>query len=192
MNEICAAAADETVALILGEERRLRGLARRIAPCASDADDLVQETMLRAYRARRRFQPGTSVRAWTTTILRRVHVNAAVRDQRRKLRTETDAGRPLDSAPARTTHLRDDPTPDVRALGDDLDEAVKRALDRVPEVYRTAFFLAVVRGMTAQEVAKQLRVPHGTAMSRIHRARQRLRIELVQHRPGSPAARARD
>lgn len=192
MNASCVDATAETVELILGEETRLRGLARRLARRRSDADDLVQETLLRAYRARGRFQPGTSVRAWTTTIMRRVFITDSIRDQRRGVRTETDARRRLDSAAAPRSRTGVDPALDVRALGDELDDAVKRALDRVPEVYRTSFFLAVVRDLSSEEIAKRLRIPPGTVQSRIHRARERLRAELGARRAelfGSDARR---
>src|SRR5262245_52803943 len=82
--------------LILGEEGRLKRLARRLTRCQADADDLVQTTLLRAYRARSRFEPGTSIRAWTATILRRVFLTDTARSKRRGLENDTDAGEPLD------------------------------------------------------------------------------------------------
>src|SRR5262245_48824345 len=85
-----------TVELILGERDRLLNVARRLTRCEHDAQDLVQDTMLRAYRARARFQPGTSVRAWTTTILRRVFLTGALRSRRRGVETDTDLGGPID------------------------------------------------------------------------------------------------
>ena len=173
---------DATVDLILAEEPHLRGLARRLARCESDVDDLVQDTLLRAYHARDRFQPGTSVRAWTSTILRRVFLTGAIRAKRRGLQNETDSGGALDASIGRASSPYDDPTPDVASLGDGLDDAVKQALDRVPEIYRTSFFLAVIRNLSCQEIGHQLRVPARTVMSRVHRARERLRGELAQHR----------
>ena len=156
-------------------------VALRLTGNPAEADDLVQETMLRAYRARDRFEPGTSIRAWTTTILRRVFLTGAINAKRRGLQNDTDAGRPLDVARSRVQPPSDEPL-DVRSLGEELEDAVKQALDRVPEVYRTSFFLSVVRRLSCEEIGEQLRVPAGTVMSRIHRARERLRGDLDRHR----------
>ncbi len=182
---------DSTVELILGEERHLHNVARRLVRCQSDSDDLVQETMLRAYHARDRFQPGTSVRAWMTTILRRLYLTDAIRAKRRRLQTDTDSGRVIDATIGRTSSSHEDPTPDVQSLGDRLDDAVKQALDRVPEIYRTTLFLSVVRGMSCKEIGAHLRVPCGTVMSRVHRARKRLRSDLAQNRHALPTAFSR-
>jgi len=182
---------DETTDLILDAEPYLRGLARRLARCDSDADDLVQDTLLRAYRARRRFRPGSSVRAWTTTILRRVFLTGAVRAKRRGTLTDTDSGGTLDYAVERSASPHDDPAPNVEALGERLEDDVKRALDRVPEVYRTSFFLSVVRDESCDEIALQLGVAPGTVMSRVHRARKRLLGDLVGHRRAPAAATRR-
>lgn len=183
---------ETTVDLILGEERHLHDVARRLTRCRSDSDDLVQDTLLRAYDARERFQPGTSVRAWTTTILRRLFLNRVIRARRLRLQTDTDAGGPLDAVSGRPLPVRDDPTPDVKSLSEDLEDPVKQALDRVPEIYRTSFFLAAVRDMSCEEIGEQLRVPIGTVMSRVHRARERLRGDLSRHRrPQLSAAMSR-
>ncbi len=179
------ACAESTVDLILGEEVHLRVVARRLTRCDSDVDDLVQETMLRAYHARHRFQPGTSVRAWTTTILRRLFLTAAVRAKRRGLRTEADLDGDLDSAVDRRVRVREAPAPDVDAL----DEKLKRALGRVPRVHRESFLLAVVQDLSCEEIGRRLGVPAGTVMSRLFRARLRLRGELARERRGIPATR---
>ena len=181
---------ESTVDLILGEERHLHGVARRLTRCESDADDLVQETLLRAYEARDRFQPGTSVRAWTTTILRRLFLTGAIRAKRHRHQTDTDAGSPLEAAVGPVPSPSDDPAPDLTTLGDRLEDAVKQALERVPEIYRTTFLLSVFRDMSCAEIGQQLRVPVGTVMSRVHRARERLRGDLAHHRRGLMAPEA--
>jgi RNA polymerase sigma-70 factor, ECF subfamily len=173
---------DSTVDLILGEEQHLRVVARRLAQCDSDADDLVQDTLLRAYRARARFRPGTSVRAWTSTILRRCFLTGVLRAKRRGLQTDTDAGCPLHAAVDRPRSPLANPTFDDQALDDWLDDTVKRALDRVPDAHRKPFVLSAVRDMSCQAIGQYLRVPVGTVMSRVHRARERLRRDLSQHR----------
>jgi len=180
--------ADQTVNLILAEEDRLRRVARRLTRCAADADDLVQDTLLRAFRARGRFQPGTSIRAWTTTILRRVLLTDVMRARRRRLATDTDAGGPLDRAPGAAAPSSCEKTTSIAALSERLEDPVKRALERVPEVYRTPFLLAIVENLTCAEIAQRLEVPVGTVMSRIHRARETMKRDLI-HVRGRVASR---
>jgi RNA polymerase sigma-70 factor, ECF subfamily len=171
-----------TIEEILGEEEHLRRIARRLTRCDADAEDLVQETLMRAWRARDRFEPGTSMRAWTTTILRRVFLTDAIRAKRRGLCNDTDAGGPLANTSGPSFGWRQESAPSVTGFLERLDDAVKRALDHVPEVYRTPFFLAVIEGLSCAEIAQRLRTPEGTVMSRIHRARQRLKTELLHGR----------
>lgn len=179
MTDTCA---EPTVDLILGEEPNLRVVARRLARCDSDADDLVQETLLRAYLARDRFRPGTSVRAWSVTILRRQFLSGLRRAKLRRLETDTDAGSPLDAAIGRDPQPDLDQATDVRAIADHLEDRAKRALEDMPETYRTPFLLSAVLEMSCDEIGRQLRVPSGTVMSRVHRARERLRWALGRMR----------
>lgn len=178
-----------TVNLTLGEEAHLRDLARRLARCEADADDLVQGTLLRAYGARARFLPGSSIRAWTTTILRRLFLTGAIRAKWRGLQTDTDAGGPLEWTPGRDLREDADPADGLHVISDLLDDDVKRALEHIPEVYRTAFLLSVVREMTCAEIATRLSIPESTVMSRVHRARERLRTGLAHRRNPTRAAR---
>src|SRR5262249_11445600 len=150
-------------------------VARRLTRCEHDAQDLVQDTMLRAYRARERFRPGTSVRAWTTTILRRVFLTGALRSRRRGVETDTDLGGPID----RTAGDATESSWAVGRILERLEDPIRRALERVPEVYRAPFWLAVVEELSCAEIAEHFGIPQGTAMSRIHRARERLRRDLL-------------
>ena len=141
--------------------RSLYGTAYRVTRNAQDAEDLVQETYLRAYRAFDRYTPGTNIRAWLYTILHRVRTDA----YRRAGRTPT------------TVELKGDGpgvAPEARVLftgGED----VGRALEQVPEVFRSAVILRDVQEFSYDEIAKILDVPIGTVMSRIHRGRALLR-----------------
>jgi RNA polymerase sigma-70 factor (ECF subfamily) len=156
--------------LILSETPSLRRLARRLARCEADADDLVQDTLLRAFRARDRFQPGTSMTAWTAT-------NVTTR-RRRKLDAAGDPEAALEhvAAPAERSEAG---AADRDRLGDALGDSFKHALDRVPEVYRTPLLLSIVDELSCAEIAKRLAIPQGTVMSRIHRGRERLKQDLV-------------
>ncbi len=144
--------------------RSLYGTAYRATRNAQDAEDLVQETYLRAYRAFDRYTPGTNIRAWLYTILHRV---------------KTDAYRRSARSPNTVELLNDGPAvpPEARALftgGED----VARALEQIPEAFQSAVILRDVQDFTYDEIAKILEIPIGTVMSRIHRGRALLRKSL--------------
>jgi RNA polymerase sigma-70 factor (ECF subfamily) len=131
---------------------------------AFDAEDLVQETFLRAYRGFDRFEPGTNIRAWLFTILHRVR---------------TDSFRKAGRSP-RTVELVDEgpavpPPQDALATGG---EEVERALAALPESFRVAVVLRDVEELSYDEIARVLDIPIGTVMSRIHRGRGLLRAAL--------------
>jgi RNA polymerase sigma factor (sigma-70 family) len=176
-----------TADLILGEAPNLRCVARRLAKCTADADDLVQDTLLRAYAARRRFQPGTSIRAWTTTILRRLFLTNVASAKRRRVMLDVDAGEPLDVAPSRVPASARDTAPRYEEVMEELDDDVKRALAKLPAYYRGPFFQHVAQNRTCAEIARTFSIAPGTVMSRIHRARVRLRADLVAHRLAAQA-----
>lgn len=174
-----ASRSDPVTGLILAEEDHLRRLARRLVRCDADVEDLVQDSLLRAFRARDRFQPGTSVRAWTATILRRVFLTGAIRAKRRGLATDTDAGEPLHRTAGSASPSSSEAVPSLDALLENLEDPVRRALLLVPEIYRIPFVLSVVEGLSCSDIAARLDVPEGTVMSRIHRARERMKRDLV-------------
>ncbi|MCE9635865.1 MAG: RNA polymerase sigma factor [Planctomycetes bacterium] len=170
---------------ILVERPFLRRLALRLSRRDEDADDLVQETILRAYKARDRFETGTSMRAWLATILRRLFLTAAYTSQRRRTGTDTDLGEPIDTL-SETGDTPDAPTTEAaydRAL-DRVDDRVRDAFVRLPETYRDPFVLFALDGLTYAEIAGRLRIPIGTVMSRIHRARARLKESALQKTTG--------
>lgn len=161
--------------LILGQAWDLRRLARRLTRCEADADDLVQETMVRAYEARHRFELGTSISAWTNTIMRNLFLTGVNTARRRATHTGPDSEEAIERAAARP-HAE----PETRLrLSEALEDHVKHALDRVPEIHRTVFLLSVVDDLSCAEISHELGLPAGTVMSRIHRARERLKRELV-------------
>ena len=168
----------DTVDLILGEQEHLRRTARRLSRrCDADVDDLVQATLLRAYRARERFQPGTSVRAWTTTILRRVFYSDIVRGKRRRSNCDGDPTDVIDRVAAPESPFGEvGPTFDVVLEG--IDDDLRRALLRLPPIYLAPFYLSIVEDLTCEEISRRLRIPQGTVMSRVFRARERLKRDL--------------
>ena len=149
--------------------RSLYGTAYRMTRNAHDAEDLVQETCLRAYRAFAGYTPGTNIRAWLYTILHRVRTDAYRRSARRVSTVEL-----LDQGPGTP------PPQDALANGG---EEIERALLDLPEVFRTAVVLRDVQDFSYDEISRILDVPIGTVMSRIHRARALLRQSLAALRP---------
>jgi RNA polymerase sigma-70 factor (ECF subfamily) len=160
---------------ILVEEPFLRRLALRLSRRNADADDLVQETMLRAYRARDRFETGTSMRAWLATILRRLFMTESMKYDRRKTHADSDVGELLATTPGRPGVPSDPSRLTYDAALDHVPDKVKRAFVRLPDTYREPFVLFALDGLSYAEIASHLRIPIGTVMSRIHRARSRLR-----------------
>jgi RNA polymerase sigma-70 factor (ECF subfamily) len=145
--------------------RPLFAAAYRMTGNAHDAEDLVQETFLRAYRAFDRFAPGSNARAWLQTILQRVRTDAFRRTRRRPQTVELTGEGPAAAAPQ---HALDSGR-----------EALERALRALPEAFRTAVVLRDVQELSYAEIAEALGVPVGTVMSRIHRGRALLREALA-------------
>lgn len=148
--------------------RSLFGTAYRMLRNAHDAEDLVQETCLRAYRAFDRYEAGTNVRAWLFTILHRARTDAFRKRSRQVPTVEL-----VDQEPAVP------PAQDALASGM---EDIQRALDSLPEVFRNAVVLRDVEDFSYDEIARILEVPIGTVMSRIHRGRALLRSALGRAR----------
>src|SRR6266581_698296 len=132
----------------------------------SEAEDLVQETMMQALQSFHRFQPGTNCRAWLTTILQNVRSN------RRRARGRSPL---VDDPDDRIGHA----TPFVPPVPQELtDEELLDALGRIPVVFQEVIVLCDVEELTYKEIADALAIPLGTVMSRLHRGRALLRAEL--------------
>ena len=149
--------------------KRLYGTAYRMTGNPADAEDLVQETLLRAFRSFDRFVPGTNLRAWLFTILHHVRTDG-LRRARRAPRTEELAGEGPAVPP---------PQEALASGGEDL----ARAIAALPEAFRLAVVLRDVEELSYGEIAQVLQVPLGTVMSRIHRGRALLRAALTGRKP---------
>lgn len=156
---------------VLSELPVLLRVARRLTGDAVDAEDLVQDTLVRALRAFGRFD-SRYPRAWLLTILRNTHRNH-VRKLRPDLMDDEVAGR----LPGRGATGQIDGVVDT-ALHDDLDPLVRAALGALSAKHRAVVALVDLDGLTYQEAADLLGVPVGTIMSRLHRARARVRGHL--------------
>jgi RNA polymerase sigma-70 factor (ECF subfamily) len=149
----------------LPQTRALYATAYRMTRNAADAEDLVQETLLRAFRSFDSYTPGTNIRAWLFTILYRARA-----DMLRKACRSPKTIEMVDDGPAVA------PPQDVLARGQ---EDLWRALQAVPEAFRAAIVLRDMEDLSYDEVARVLGVPLGTVMSRIHRGRAHMRTALA-------------
>ncbi len=160
---------------VLPELDVLRRVALRLTNSAADADDLVQETVLRAYRALDRFD-GRHPRAWLLTILRNTNVNRA---RKRTPDLLDDQDRALSAIRAEGYDGESGPQDEV--IANTPDPRVIEALKALPAIYRDVVFLVDIDGLAYREAAEKLGVPIGTVMSRLHRARGRVRAPLEEH-----------
>jgi RNA polymerase sigma-70 factor (ECF subfamily) len=156
---------------VLPEVEILSRAATTITARPADVEDLVQDTLLRAYRGIDRFD-GAHPRAWLLTIMRNAQVN---RNRRRRPALLEDP----DTSLERLVGQADGSDTEASVLAEHFDEAVDRALRALSERLRRVVELVDVNGLTYREAADLLGVPEGTVMSRLHRARMRIRARLA-------------
>jgi RNA polymerase sigma-70 factor (ECF subfamily) len=154
----------------LGLLEPLYAVALRLTRNRADAEDLVQDTYVKALRFAHQFRPGTNLKAWLFTILHNTWRNR-VRDSARGV-VDMDSER-LDEAASQDTLSAPD-TPERILLRASLDADLQAALDGLPEVFRTAVWLRDVEELSYAEIAEVVGVPIGTVMSRISRGRKLL------------------
>jgi RNA polymerase sigma-70 factor (ECF subfamily) len=163
----------EALPLLPGMYSTAFGFTRNTA----DAEDLVQETFLRAFRSFDRFDRGSNLKGWLYTIMRNAYINSYRKKQREP---ETVQGIDVDDWYL-YTKLADGgrtPSAETTVLEDLPDEDVRRALMSLPEASRTVVLLADVEGFSYAEIAEILSIPVGTVMSRLHRSRKALEKRL--------------
>ncbi len=159
--------------------------ALRMTRNASDAEDLVQETLAKAYVAFHQFTPGTNLRAWLYKILSNTFVNSYRKTRRQPALATTDEWQTGADACAPVAR-----SAEAEALDRLGDSEVLRALRDLPKDFRTAVYLADIEGYPYREVAAMMGTPIGTVMSRLHRGRDRLRRALVAYGPSGRSAPA--
>lgn len=150
-------------------------LALRLTRSRAEADDVVQETYLRAYRSFDRFNPGTNCRAWLFTILRNAFLNRLRAGRREVLEADVD-----EREPARERTAGVESSPEEMFLQTVLHGDIDRALNALPLGFREAVILADLEGLSYREVAEVLGCPIGTVMSRLSRGRRLLRAALTE------------
>lgn len=152
--------------------------ARSLTRDEADAQDVVQETYLRAFRSWKTFQTGTDVRRWLFTIARNVFLRSRERGQR-EVTLDDDGAEAVDAAQAHDTWIRRglDPILDRADLG----PAIQEALGRIPDVYREAVVLVDLEDQSYEDAAEVIGVPVGTVRSRLFRGRKLLQHELMAY-----------
>jgi len=146
-----------------------------------DAEDLVQEAYLRAFRFFDSYQPGTHIKAWLFRILRNTFINRYRAAKARPEEVELDRIEGSYERLVESEFLegRGWPDPEAAAMAGIPDEEVARAMADLPEEYRTVVLMALLEDLSYKEIATALSIPIGTVMSRLHRGRKRLQTALI-------------
>ncbi|MDQ3879177.1 MAG: sigma-70 family RNA polymerase sigma factor [Actinomycetota bacterium] len=153
--------------------------ALRMTRNPADAEDLVQETMLRAYRSFDRFEAGTNLKAWLFRILTNAYINTYRKRQREPQKVSQDEIADFDLYQELKDHdPRWEATPENIVLDGLVDTDIIEAIDDLPEQFRLAVVLSDIEGFSYAEMAEIMDVPMGTVMSRLHRGRKALQKRL--------------
>jgi RNA polymerase sigma-70 factor (ECF subfamily) len=166
---------------VLEQLPSLLAVGSRLMRNAPEAEDLVQDTVLKAIRAREQFESGTNLRAWLLKILTNTFINRYRRGGlERSVLDGPDADPLADGWVSASTMeaLRD---PESQALRPILEAEIGRALDELPAEFRLAVVLSDVEDLSYKEISDVMGCPVGTVMSRLHRGRRMLKSRLYEH-----------
>jgi RNA polymerase sigma-70 factor (ECF subfamily) len=157
----------------------LFNFALRLTTDPNDAEDLVQDTIVKAYRFFSSYEKGTNAKAWLFRILKNSFINNYRRVSKRPQEVDYDE---VSSFYETIRDERTDTSDLERIMFRELiDDDVSRALERLPEDFRTVVLLCDVEGFTYEEIANMLDVPIGTIRSRLHRGRNLLKSQLMEY-----------
>jgi RNA polymerase sigma-70 factor (ECF subfamily) len=159
---------------------QLYAAAMRYTKNPEDAQDLVQDTYIKAYNSFHQFEPGTNLKAWLYRVLTTTFINNYRKDQRRPQTSDSELEDWQIAEASSHTSDQGKSTEDV-VLENLPDSDIKNALAEIPEEFRMAVYLADVEGFSYKEIAEIVGVPAGTVMSRLHRGRKQLREKLTDY-----------
>ena len=161
----------------------LFGASFRLTRNRTRAEDLLQETFLRAWRSFHTFRPGTNVRAWLYRILMNAYIDGYRKSEREpEVVDQEDVDEfYLYSKVHESEDYRRAGNPEEVLLNNLMDADVKGALQSLPETFRNVVILADIEGFSYKEIAEILGIPIGTVMSRLHRGRRQLQVKLWEY-----------
>lgn len=157
--------------------------ALRLTRSAADADDLVQDSVVKAYRFFDSYEPGTNIRAWLLKILTNLFFSKYRRTTLESTMQTLGASDPVADGWMSAASMNASREPERMMERPLLEAAVARVLDELPEDFRAVLVLADVEGLTYREVAEAMNCPMGTVMSRLHRARRAVAQKLGIQQP---------
>jgi RNA polymerase sigma-70 factor (ECF subfamily) len=169
---------DAFVVELLGHLDTLYGVASKMTKGSAEAEDLVQDTVVKAMRAKDQFQPGTNLKAWLLRILTNTFINRYRRGGLERDLFEGPDADPLADGWIGSSTMRAMRDPEAAALTPLLEAEVGRALEALPEDFRLAVVLSDVEELSYKEIAEVMGCPMGTVMSRLHRGRKMLQKSL--------------
>jgi RNA polymerase sigma-70 factor (ECF subfamily) len=159
-------------------QRDLLNAARRLTRTLSDAEDLAQEALIKAYISFDQFELGTNFRAWLLKIVTTTHISRCRKHSRQPQTITWDDG---EGGRPREWHKSNDSAPEALVVEQELDEPVQQALAEMPDEFRAAVIMRDIFDLSYKEVAKVLQVPLGTVRSRICRGRRILAEQLREY-----------